>query len=398
NKATDKATNKVADEVMDKAIDEVTDMESDMLTDMTTDIMSETNEIIPPFFPSVSFMASEDEVLSSDDNLEFEISYKLFIKTAEETALLAKWFKESMSTIDEFFSSIYNQITMLIKNNTLLPTDYSIAFKMQRETGAGTQLADAQDFIKFKAECLKLAAKNINIEIYITIIQTKKKNANNEEKEFIVNYKNSNKVSRISSLSSHNKLIAENVLEIRTEYHCNIHNRPCLNKESNKDLYVEITFIMLSIWATSNTSTFSHAKTSKKLHSSSLSLQALQEIALLLLQASSSPTPLQASLQVSLQALFQAPFQVPFQAPFQSPFQALFQAPLASLSSSQSLFFSTTLPMMAEFLREINENEATNFYYQSFLHEFEKQKVSVKNLARLPDKALKLCGIDAVGA
>ncbi|CAG8793764.1 23175_t:CDS:2, partial [Dentiscutata erythropus] len=89
--------------------------------------------------------------------------------------LLAKWFKESVLTIDEFFSSIHNKVTMLIKNNTLLPIDYSVAFKVPRETGAETQLAVTQDFTKFKAECLKLAAKNVDMGIYIVIMQAKKK-------------------------------------------------------------------------------------------------------------------------------------------------------------------------------------------------------------------------------
>jgi hypothetical protein len=43
--------------------------------------------------------------------------------------------------------------------------------------------------------------------------------------------------------------MAKNVLEIRTSNHCNIHNRACLNKDNNKESHIEITFMMLSIWA-----------------------------------------------------------------------------------------------------------------------------------------------------
>lgn len=110
--------------------------------------------------------------MSSDDNSEFELGYKLIIKTAEGISLPAKWFKESVSTIDEFLLSIHNKIVMLTKDNTILPIDYSIAFKAPRETGAGTQLADAHDFVKFKTECLKLVAKKHDMGIYITIMQT----------------------------------------------------------------------------------------------------------------------------------------------------------------------------------------------------------------------------------
>ncbi|CAG8775717.1 1550_t:CDS:2, partial [Ambispora leptoticha] len=69
-----------------------------------------------------------------------------------------------------------------------------------------------------------------------------------EDNERSNNYKNKNQVPNVSSLSSH-KEIAENVLKIRNAYHCNVHNRPCINKESHKDFHVEITFMMLSIWA-----------------------------------------------------------------------------------------------------------------------------------------------------
>ncbi|CAG8797002.1 12416_t:CDS:1, partial [Racocetra fulgida] len=98
-----------------------------------------------------------DEVISSDE--EFEINYKLIIKTAEGISIPAKWFKESVSTIDEFLLLIHKKTIILTKDNTLLPTDYNVAFKVPKETGAGTQLSDGQDFIKFKTKCLKLAAK-----------------------------------------------------------------------------------------------------------------------------------------------------------------------------------------------------------------------------------------------
>ncbi|CAG8736838.1 4745_t:CDS:1, partial [Racocetra fulgida] len=130
--------------------------------------------------PSTSAIASsENELISSDDDDEFEISYKLIVKTVEGSSLLAKWFKESVSAINEFLSSIHDKIVMLTKDDTLVSTDYSIAFKTQREAGASTQLADVQDFIKFKAESIKLAEKNTNVKIYITIVkstQIKQKN------------------------------------------------------------------------------------------------------------------------------------------------------------------------------------------------------------------------------
>ncbi|CAG8821809.1 9439_t:CDS:2, partial [Dentiscutata erythropus] len=43
--------------------------------------------------------------------------------------------------------------------------------------------------------------------------------------------------------------IAESVLKICTANHCNIHNWACLNVDKSKEYHIEITFIMLSTWA-----------------------------------------------------------------------------------------------------------------------------------------------------
>jgi len=43
--------------------------------------------------------------------------------------------------------------------------------------------------------------------------------------------------------------MAKNVLDICEANHCLIHNRPCLNKDGAKENHIEITFMMLSVWA-----------------------------------------------------------------------------------------------------------------------------------------------------
>ncbi|CAG8661410.1 1694_t:CDS:2, partial [Racocetra fulgida] len=145
-----KAMDNVKDLEMDSNI--ATDELMDIVTSTAGDIITETNSSSP----SISAITNDDEIISRDDGTEFEISYKLIIKTVEGTSLPSKWFKESVSTIDGFLLSIHNKTIMLIKDNTLLPTDYSVAFKTQKKAGAGTQLTDTQDFIKFKAEYLKI--------------------------------------------------------------------------------------------------------------------------------------------------------------------------------------------------------------------------------------------------
>ncbi|CAG8755713.1 10365_t:CDS:2, partial [Cetraspora pellucida] len=176
---------------------------------------------------------SEDET-SSIEEPEFALDYKLFIKLLDETSLSAKWFEESVTTIDEFLLSIYN-----------------------KEAGVDIQLVNAQDFIKFKVKYLKLVARKNDIRIYITIIQLfvsqnkqKKKESNLDDDE---NNKKSNNVKKINqipsilSLSLYNKDIAKNVTNIQNAYYYNRHNQSCLNKKNHKNLYVEINFTMFSI-------------------------------------------------------------------------------------------------------------------------------------------------------
>ncbi|CAG8834664.1 19491_t:CDS:2, partial [Gigaspora margarita] len=57
------------------------------------------------------------------------------------------------------------------------------------------------------------------------------------------------RVPSVPSLTLYDKGIAENVLEIRKAHHCSMHNWPCFNRENHRDLHFEITFRMLSIWA-----------------------------------------------------------------------------------------------------------------------------------------------------
>ncbi|CAG8567847.1 10748_t:CDS:2, partial [Scutellospora calospora] len=173
-------TNKATDIIIDKATNVITDKAIDVVTNKVINIVMDN---------------AKDELTDVITDIAMNV--------------------ESVSTVDEFLLSIHNKIIILTKDNSLLPTDYSIAFKTQKETGVGTQLADTQDFIKFKAECLKVATKSIDMGVYVTIMQAsqikeKKKDTksnNNDDKD---NYKNSNKVPNASSLLSQDQAIAKN--------------------------------------------------------------------------------------------------------------------------------------------------------------------------------------------
>ncbi|CAG8666439.1 10429_t:CDS:2, partial [Cetraspora pellucida] len=188
-------------------------------------------------------MSSEE-----DDESEFALAYKLFVKTADEISLPAKWFQESVSTVDEFLLSVHNKINLMTKDNTIMPSDYFMTFKTQRETGAGTQLVNEQDFIKFKSEYTKLAARKSDIGIYVTISQLSITSQNKQKKkesdlgeheentERSNNYKNNNRVPSVSSLSAQDKEIAKNVLTIRNAYHYYIYDAFDPGIRMNKEL------------------------------------------------------------------------------------------------------------------------------------------------------------------
>ncbi|CAG8700581.1 25531_t:CDS:2 [Dentiscutata erythropus] len=384
---------------------------------------------------SVVEVTIEDETSSKDEEPAFKIGYKLFVKLSDGTSLPAKWFEESISAIDEFLLSIHDKIILLTHDTT---NDYCVTFKTHREVGSGTQLIDEQDFVKFKAEYVKLTVKKNDIGIYVTITPSqnkrKKKKLNlsedEEDTERSNNYKKTKKINRIpnaESLSLHEKIIAENVSKIRNTYHCNIHNKPCLNKEKHKDLHVELTFLMLSIWASDinkglatiedlpTHSLFSHNNIlSKRKQSSRLPYSHSQE---LLERSPQTQEPLFLSSpplsQVQLAQQLSPPllpshgnwvygsqmlqsYQPLLSAPY-NPYQTLSHIPLHPQVIRSNSNISLTIPTMVEFLKEIDENEGTGHHYQDFLNKFEEQKVLVKHLRRLTDKDFELCDIKTIG-
>ncbi|CAG8832006.1 36320_t:CDS:2, partial [Gigaspora margarita] len=88
-----------------------------------------------------------------------------------------------------------------------------------------------------------------SIESSNYLVTFKHEKATGADNDAITNFKNKNSISKASNLSPNESLIAKNVLEIRKKNHYLIHNQPCLNKNSDKKNHIEITFMMLSIWA-----------------------------------------------------------------------------------------------------------------------------------------------------
>ena len=111
---------------------------------------------------------SEDGTCFADDDFEYEFQYGVFIKLDGKLQLV-KQYKVIVSEVDEFLAEIHTNVVALTKNELIEECDYHVAFKSEKAIGAGTQLADAQNFQKFCSDYSKFSARNINMGIFITI-------------------------------------------------------------------------------------------------------------------------------------------------------------------------------------------------------------------------------------
>ncbi|PKY34926.1 hypothetical protein RhiirB3_500459 [Rhizophagus irregularis] len=334
---------------------------------------------------------SEDNAYSADDDFEYEFQYGIFIKL-DGKLQPAKWYKVVVSGIDEFLAEIHTNVVTLTQKESIEACDYHVAFKSEKALGAGTQLVDAQDFQKFCLDYSKFKKRNTNMGIFITIKsqdlnknKRKKKDICSETETDIDNpaeeHKNKNRVPKTSSLTSEETQIAKNVSEICTINHCNIHNRACLNRDNSKENHVEITFMMLSIWASEMNKGLA-TPTNPPTHP----LFAYRN------PSKTKPSYLQPSAENSL---LPSSSYIPF-----SLYNSLqmFPAPYTAHVLEQTPTMTTKLPTISDFLKQIDDNEGTNNYYQSFLEGLEKQRISVRILSKLSMEEFKICGVDTISA
>jgi hypothetical protein len=113
-------------------------------------------------------LESEEDTNSTDSDFEYEFQYGVFIKLNGKLQP-AKWYKVTVSEIDEFLAEIHVNVVALTQDESIEACDYNVTFKSEKSSGAGTQLADAQDFKRFCSEYCKLSQKNVNMGIFITI-------------------------------------------------------------------------------------------------------------------------------------------------------------------------------------------------------------------------------------
>src|SRR6266542_1132561 len=134
-----------------------------------TEVMSNattTKEDKNTLYNSFSEPETEDE--------ELEINYKLVIKQVDGTFLPAKNYSVTISELDEFLLTIQNNVIVLTRDETIDANDYDISFKSEKAQGAGTLLADTNDFKFFRSEYIKLVATK-RIMLIMIIMKKKEK-------------------------------------------------------------------------------------------------------------------------------------------------------------------------------------------------------------------------------
>ncbi|CAG8561814.1 3252_t:CDS:2 [Racocetra fulgida] len=266
----------------------------------------------PEIANSVTFKSDEERISSDNEDVEHEYNYGVFIKLENGTSLPAKWYTVKVSAVDELLSEIHTNVETLTRTKSIEASNYRIAFKPEKATGADNDLNIA--------------------------------------------FKNKNRIPKTFNLSSKESIMASNVLEIRKANHCKIHNRPCINKDGAKENHIEITFMMLSIWASEiaiATPTeppthplFAYQHSSKTKASSLLTSP---------LQSNLIQQP-ECSGQLYAVPLFYNQFQmfspyIPSQI-YETPFQTSIQIPSQSATS-----VGMTLPTISNFLKQVDENE-----------------------------------------
>ncbi|CAG8731612.1 27569_t:CDS:2, partial [Dentiscutata erythropus] len=339
---------------------------------------------------------SEEDIYNIEDiyaekDYEYEIHYGVFIKL-DGKFLPTKWYKATISEIDEFLLEIHTNVIALTKNEMIEASDYNVTFKGEKAMGAGTQLVDEQDFQKFCSEYHRLSARKVNMEVFITInsqnlAKSKHKKDTDSEPEFDISddniletYKNKNDIPKVSNLTTEEIRIAENVTKIRTTNHCDLHNRACLNQNQGKENHVEITFMMLSTWA---------SEINKGL-ATPMDPPTHPLFAYRLSKTKSSNSQL-SEPNIPTSSYMPSPFYNPLH------MHSNFILPY-SISEQTTFTTRSFIPSIDDFLKLVDEKEDTGDYYQGFLAKFKQQRISVRILSRISDEEFKNCDVDTIGA
>lgn len=101
-----------------------------------------------------------------------EFFLKLCIKNQDNTTLPAKRLNISADSCREFHNQILTKIQLQLNNIDIAQNDYVLAYKVTKETGAGTQINDESDFNSFINDYNQAISKKKEVFINIQIRNT----------------------------------------------------------------------------------------------------------------------------------------------------------------------------------------------------------------------------------
>lgn len=81
-----------------------------------------------------------------------------------------------------------------------------------------------------------------------------------------------------------------------------------------------------------------------------------------------------------------------------STFASPYSTPHILEQTPTSQAIRSTIPTIGNFLKQVDIDEGTNDYYQSFLVKLEQQRISVRIISKLSDEDFEKCGVNTIGA
>ncbi|CAB4381739.1 unnamed protein product [Rhizophagus irregularis] len=199
------------------------------------------------------------ELLSSEieEIEEIEVNFKLIIKAVDGKCNAAKW--ETIIAIDlqEFKNKLDRLIQEQFEDQIILRDEYNVAYKQEKEIEPGTQLTNKKDWEIFLKEYERIIS---NKRVLLILVKMKKnpntKKTRSRDQEISIekpdNKRNkksaSNQVPKEKNVNDIDAIIAQNIMELHSIWHCKEHERSCYIDSTR---HISLTTNLLSTLARS---------------------------------------------------------------------------------------------------------------------------------------------------
>ncbi|GES88795.1 hypothetical protein GLOIN_2v1772564 [Rhizophagus clarus] len=226
---------------------------------LDSNVSESPNSLTQDDSPTPTFTSSDDdENGNSTCEIEFiEITFKLIIKAADGKCNAAKWETIIADNFQGFINKLDRLVQEQFEDQIVFRGDYNVAYKQEKEAGQGTQLTNSVDWERFLKENERIISQKKVLIILITMKRKSKKiglrNSDNKIEnptENVINKKNksSNQIPKKKNIDSTDAIIAQNIMELHSRWHCKEHDRSCYVDSTR---HISLTTNHLSTWARS---------------------------------------------------------------------------------------------------------------------------------------------------